>query len=180
MHSDTRVGETVGQAFGEGDHPRLGRRVRRPAAGQQAGHAGDVDHGALVGGQHRRQRGVRQLHDRGDVHVELGLQQGQVGGPELPGRTKSRVVHQNPHSGGQPVRHLRAVGFDGQIGDENFHFSAGLVVQFGGQALQPIGVTGDQYQVVAVDGVAAGESSAEPRRRSSDQCDGAWHALEST
>ena len=70
--------------------------------------------------------------------------------------------------------------FDGQIGDEHFHLSAGLVVQFGAQALQPVGVTGDQYQVVAVDGVAAGESSAEPRRRSSDQCDGAWHALEST
>ena len=126
-----------------------------------------------MGGQHGRQRGVRQLHHRGDVDVELGLQQRQIGGPEFPGRTKSRVVHQNPHSCGQPIRHLRAVGFGGQVGDENFDSGAGLIVQFGGEALQPFGVAGDQHQVVAVDGVAAGESRAEPGRRSSDQCDGA-------
>ena len=123
---------------------------------------------------------MRQLHDRGDVDVELGLQQRQIGGPEFPGRTKSRVVHQDPHPGGQPIRHLRAVGFGGQVGDEHFDAGAGLVMQFGGEALQPVGVAGDQHQVVAVDGVAAGESRAEPGCRSSDQCDGAWHALEST
>jgi hypothetical protein len=126
-----------------------------------------------VDGQHGRQRRVRQLHHRGDVDVELGLQQRQVGGPEFPGRTKSGVVHQNPHSCGQPIRHLRAVGFGGQVGDENFDSCAGLIVQFGGEALQPFGVAGDQHQVVAVDGVATGEPRAEPGRRSSDQCDGA-------
>ena len=41
MHPDTGVGQTVGEPFGERDHPRLGRRVRRPPAGQQPRHAGD-------------------------------------------------------------------------------------------------------------------------------------------
>ena len=63
---------------------------------------------------------------------------------------------------------------------QHFDVGAGLVVQFGGEALQPLDVTGDQYEVVAVDGVAAGESRAEPGCRSSDQCDGAWHAVQVT
>ena len=71
VHADARAAEPVGQALGERDHPRLGRRVGRPAPGQQPGDAGDVDDGARVRGQHRRQRGVRQLHDRGDVDVQL-------------------------------------------------------------------------------------------------------------
>jgi len=136
--------------------------------------------GALAGGQHGRQRGVRQLHHGGDVHVELGLQHRKVGRPEFARRTEPGVVHQNPHPGRQPVGHLRAVGFVGQVGDQHLHPGAGLVAQFGAEALQPIGVAGHQDQVVAVDGVAAGESRAQPGRRSGDQCDGAWHALEST
>ena len=131
-------------------------------------------------GQHRRQRGVRQLHDRGDVDVELRLQHRQIGGPEFAGRAESGVVHQHPHPGGQPVGHLRAVGGVGQVGGQHLDGRAGLVVQFGGEQLQPVDVAGDQHQVVAVDGVAAGETRAQPGRRSGDQCDGAWHARQVT
>ena len=61
----------------------------------------------------------------------------------------------------------------GQIGDEHLDVRTRLVVQFGGEALEPVGVTGHQHQVVAVHGIPAGESRAQPGRRSGDQGDGA-------
>ena len=78
--------------------------------------------------------------------------------------------------GGEPVGDLGAVGGVGQVGGQHLDVRARLVVQFGGEPLQPFDVTGDQHQVVAVDGVAAGETRPQPGRRSGDQSDGAWHA----
>ncbi len=48
---------------------------------------------------HRRQRGVRQLHHGGDVDVQLGLQLGEIDGPELTRRAEAGVVHQHLHPG---------------------------------------------------------------------------------
>ena len=97
-----------------------------------------------------------------------------------PGRAESRVVHQDPHTCGQPVGDLGPVGGDGQVGGKDLDVRAGFVVQFGGEAFQAFDVAGDQHQVVAVDGVASRESRTQPGRRPGDQSDGAWHAPEDT
>jgi hypothetical protein len=44
-------------------------------------------------------------------------------------------------------------------------------VQFGGETFEALSVAGDQHEVIAVDGVSAGESRADPGRRPGDQCD---------
>ena len=56
-----------------------------------------------AGVDHRRQCRAGEVHDRGDVDVELGLQHLRVGGPEFAGRAEAGVVHQYAHTLGQPL-----------------------------------------------------------------------------
>ncbi|SLD27028.1 Uncharacterised protein [Mycobacteroides abscessus subsp. massiliense] len=71
MHADAGAQQSICQPFGEGNHPRLGRRIGRAAAGYQTRHARDIDDGAGACLDHGRQCRTGQFHDGGDVYVEL-------------------------------------------------------------------------------------------------------------
>ena len=114
-----------------------------------------------------------QLHHRGDIDVQLLLQQRQVGRPELTGGAEAGVVHQNPHPGREPVGHLGAVGRVGEVGGKHLDACARLVVQFRGEPLEPRHIAGDEHQVITVDRVPAGEPGAKPGGGSGDQGNGA-------
>ena len=175
VYSDAGAAQPDGQTFGERHHVRLGRRIGRTATGQQPRDAGDVDDCAGAGVDHRRQRGAGQLHHRGDVDVELGLQHRGVGGPEFAGCTETGVVHQHVDTGGQPLGDLVPAGGLGEIGRQHLDVAAALVGQLGGQLGQAISVAGHQHDVVAVGGVATSEAFADPGRGPGDQGDAARH-----
>ena len=90
VHADAGAAEAVGQPLGERDHPRLGRRVGRPAARQQPGDAGDVDHRARARGQHGGSAACVSAMHGGDVDVELRLQDGEVGASRTRPTCRSR------------------------------------------------------------------------------------------
>ena len=151
------------------DHPGLGRRIGRPASGHQPGNTGDVDDGAGAGVEHGRQRGLGEAHHRGHVDVELRLQQCGIGRPEFAGRPEAGVVHQYPHSRGEPVGDLVAVGGVGQVRGQNLDAGRPRLASSAGQLLQTVDITGDQNQVVAVARIASRVAAADPGRGPGDQ-----------
>ena len=68
-------------ALGERGDPGLVGPVGHPAAGQEPGHAGHVDHRPAAAGHHAGQRGPGQPQHRAHVDVELPFPVGDRGGP---------------------------------------------------------------------------------------------------
>ena len=130
-----------------------------------------------AGVDHRRQRGPGQLHHRGDVDVQLGLQLRGLGGPEFAGRAETGVVHQHLDTGGQPLGDLVAVGGLGEIGGEHLDVPSALVGQLGGQRLETVCVAGYQHQVVTIGGIAPCETFADTGCGPGDQGDAARHGV---
>ena len=91
---------------------------------------------------------------------------------------RSKLYHeiQAPQFSFTAVDGPTPVARDGEVGDEYLDLGARLVPQFGGEGLEAVDVTRDEYEVMAVEGVAARESGAQSGRRSGDHRDGAGHA----
>src|SRR5208283_5147172 len=99
-----------------------------------------------------------------------------IGRPEFTGRPEAGVIHQYPHSPGEPVGDLLAVGGVGQVRGQNLD-PAGLGFQLAGQLLKTVDITGYQNQVVAVARIASRVAAADPGRRPGDQGYRTRHAV---
>lgn len=143
-----------------------------PPPGEQTGDAGDVDDAAFAGGDHRRQRGPGQLHHGGDVDVELSLQHGRVGRPELAGRAEAGIVDEHLHALGEAAGDGRAAVLGGQVGGEDRGGGAETGSQFVGKGPQALLTASDEHEVVPLAGERAREACADARGGSGDQGDG--------
>ena len=179
VHADAGAAQSPGQALGERDHPRLGRRIGRPPSGHQPGDTGDVDDGAGAGVEHGRQRGPGQVHHRGHVDVELRLQQGGIRRPEFAGRAEAGVVHQDrTPAASRSATLARSAGSAKSAGSTST--AAALDAQLARQFLQPLNIAGDQNQVIAVARVASRVAGADPGRGPGDQGNRTRHERQCT
>ncbi len=173
LHPHARAGEATGQPFGERHDIGLAAGVGGTATGQQTGHARDVDDVAPARLDHRRERGAGERDDRGDVDVELRLQQARIGGPELAGRAEAGVVDEHLDTATEAFDDEIATVDGRQIGDDDLRCRPELLLQLGGEFVEGGTGAGDEHEVVTATREGAGETRTDSRGGSGHERDGA-------